>query len=112
MLAFLLQAGCTTRHPPYSESRPKETQSASSDYQSIVERITDIVEKQLALNEGEVDVNLPLSQQKKPADELDVIEIVMNVEEAFGVGIEDEEFAAGLTVKKLADIVAKKKSLK
>ncbi|HVQ37806.1 MAG TPA: hypothetical protein VMS31_09745 [Pyrinomonadaceae bacterium] len=85
----------------------------------VVESITQIVGKQLDLTVHEVDAEAPLTKQKKPADEVDVVEIVMNVEDAFNIEIKDEEvgeslekIAAHLSVKKLADIVAKKKSLK
>lgn len=64
-------------------------------------------------------MNVPLSKQKKAADELDVVEIVMNVEDAFGIEIKDEEIGESLevvsrdlSVKKLADIVSKKRSPK
>jgi acyl carrier protein len=56
-----------------------------------------------------------LSKQKNPADELDVVEIVMMVEEAYQVEIKDEEVggtldhvATNLTVRKLAELVVKR----
>ena len=106
LLACLLQAGCSTPHEP-SNVRPRET-APSPEYQRIVERIRDIVGKQLDLNASEVDIELPLSQQKKGADELDVVEIIMMVEEEFNVQIKDEEVARDVSVKKLADIVSKR----
>jgi acyl carrier protein len=61
----------------------------------------------------EVDVDVPLSKQKKSADELDVVEIIMNVEDAFNIEIKDEEVGGrDSSVKILADIVSQKKSLK
>ena len=110
LLTLLVQVGCGNATP---------RQPASSDYQRIVERISGIVGKQLDLNVREVDVDLPLSKQKKSADELDVVEIIMEVEEAFNIEIKDEEVGKSLeevgrdvSVKKLADIVSQKKSLK
>ena len=99
----LLQAGCgsaTTNQP------------ASSEHQRIVERISDIVGKQLDLDVGEVEMDLPLSKHKKPADELDLVEIIMTVEDAFNLEIKDEEVSRDVSVRKLADIVSKKKTLK
>jgi acyl carrier protein len=121
VLAPLLQVGCgnAPRHQP-SERKPREVaaaQSASSDYQRIVEKIRSIVGKQLGLNALGVEVDVPLSKQKKPADDLDIVEIVMTVEETFGIEIRDEEVGKSLeevsrdlSVKKLADIVATKRS--
>jgi acyl carrier protein len=99
LLVALLQAGCgnATLHQP--------------EYQRIVERISGIVGQQLDLDVSEVDVDVPL-KQKKAADELDVVEIIINVEEAFNIEITDDEVVSrDLSVKKLADIVSKKKSL-
>ena len=95
LLAPLLHAGCGS--------------GASPANQEIVERIRDIVGRQLNLNSGEVDIDVPLSKQKKAADELDVVEIIMNVEDAFNIEIKDEEVSRDVSVKKLADIVSKKK---
>ena len=104
LLAPLLLAGCGSA---------KHHQPSSSEYQRIVERISGIVAKQLDLNMREVDVDVPLSKQKKSADELDVVEIIMNVEDAFNIEIKDEEVGGrDSSVKKLADIVSQKKSLK
>lgn len=64
-LAALLQAGCGSATPH---------QPASADYQRIVERISGIVGEHLDLNVREVDVDLPLSKQKKAADELELLQ--------------------------------------
>jgi acyl carrier protein len=78
--------------------------------------VTKIVAEILSLKPEEVDVDAPLTKQKNPADELDVVEIVMGVEEAFNIEIKDEELGGtlddatkDLTVTKLVAIVAKKK---
>lgn len=123
LLALLLHAGCgsetrlSLRQTKHREVAP--VQSAAPNYQQIVERIRGIVGKQLDLNGREVDVDLPLLKQKKPADELDVVEIVMNIEEAFSIEIKDEEIGEStrdvskdLSVRKLADMVARKKAPK
>ena len=92
--------------------------SSSLQSRLILEKISGIVGKQLDLNVRDVDVDVPLSKQKKPADDLDVVEIMMNVEEAFGIEIKNEEVGSleeisrDITIKKLADIVSKKTSLK
>jgi len=121
LLAFLTQAGCK-RIPPPPSGKSKEagsTKSASSDRQQIVETIRAIVAEQLSLTVSEVDVDAPLFKQKKAADDLDLVEIIMNVENAFNIEIKDEEvgvsleeIGGNLSVNKLADIVSSKKPVK
>jgi acyl carrier protein len=78
-----------------------------------------VVAEVLGVAPAEVDVRAPLSKQKVPADELDAVEIVLRVEETFGVEIPDEEMGgpdgeweANLSVEKLAQIVAARRSRK
>lgn len=120
IIALSLFAGCSEKsHSPTSNPKAeiaKPTQSASSDYESILSGIRSIVAKQLRLDISAIDVDVPLSKQKVAADELDVVEIIMNVEETFGVEIKDEEITHpeghlkdDLSVRKLAEIVVSKK---
>jgi acyl carrier protein len=94
----------------------KPTRSVAADSEQILSGIRNIVAKQLSLDASAVDVDAALSKQKVAADELDVIEILMSVEETFGVEIKDEEvikpegqFKDDVSVRKLADVVARKK---
>jgi acyl carrier protein len=77
-----------------------------------VERVREEVAKILKKEATQIDVGKPLGAQG--ADELDIVEVVMAVEEAFKVQIPDSaleekpgEVAKTLTVQKLADIVTK-----
>ena len=99
--ALVLQAGCGS----------VTTVESAAQYQRIVEKITEIVGNQLDLDGRDVDVDVPLSKQKKAADELDVVEIIMTVETAFNIEIKDEDVGKDLSVRKLADIVSRKKNL-
>ena len=97
----------------------KPTRSASSDYEQILSGIRNIVAKQLNLDASAIDVNVPLSKQKVAADELDVIEIIMSVEETFDIEIKDEEVSNpeghlkdDLSVRKLVDLVVQKQGKK
>ena len=124
LAACSLLSGCGNKsHSPTSNPKAdgdkQKTQSVSSDYGQILSGVRDIVAKQLSLEASAVDVDVPLSKQKVAADELDVVEIIMNVEETFGIEIKDEEVSLpegqlqdDLSVRKLVDIVAKKKGKK
>ena len=113
-------SGCAIPSPRQTpESKRTAVNSAATDYQQTVETITRIVGKHLELEARELDVDAPLSKQRKPADDLDVVEIMMRVEEAFNVEIKDEDIGESvegisrtLSIKKLADIVSKKRAHK
>ena len=84
----------------------------SQSAQSTVDRVRSEVATILMKDSSQIDVTRPLVAQG--ADELDIVEIVMAVEEAFGVEIPDSaigenvgEVSKTLTVQKLAEIVSK-----
>ena len=125
----LLAASCAPGTPPSAPGSPPPppaarapasnapAQSGKADPRQVEERIRGLVAKVLGVEPGEVDVGAPLLKQKVPADELDTVEIVLEVEEAFGVEIPDEEISrpdgelrADLSVKTLAEIVARRKA--
>ena len=115
-LACLAAAACRRDAPPSANAPGR---AGAADRQQIENGVRDAVAKVLGLEPGEVDVAAPLSKQKVPADELDTVEIVMEVEEAFGVEIPDADISgpdggvrADLSVRKLAEIVAAKKGVR
>jgi acyl carrier protein len=77
--------------------------------QGIVDRVRSEVAKILNTDPGRIDVTKPLKEYG--ADDLDVVEIIIAVEEAFDISIpddavfEDGEHVGKLTVTKLADAV-------
>ena len=117
ILAMIIVA-CAACHPgasPAINSRSTPGRSFDKSSQEVLTKVTAIVADALRLKPEEVQVDAPLSKQKNPADELDVLEIVMMVEEAFQVEIKDDEVGGtldnvvtNLTVRKLADIVVKR----
>jgi acyl carrier protein len=120
IIALTFLSGCGY-NSSFQNSSPKAESSKASlpvslDNENILSSVRNIVAKQLSLDAGAVDVDLPLSKQKAAADELDVVEIIMNIEDTFGIEIKDEEvgtakgnFQDEVSVRKLADIVARKK---
>ncbi|XP_004486070.1 acyl carrier protein 1, chloroplastic-like [Cicer arietinum] len=71
-----------------------------------VEKVCDIVKKQLALPEG-----LTVTGESKftalGADSLDTVEIVMGLEEEFGISVEEESAQSITTVQEAADMIDK-----
>ncbi len=85
--------------------------------QQTVDRVRSEVATILKKNSTQIDVAKPLVAQG--ADELDIVEIVMAVEEAFKVDIPDSaigenvgEASKTLTVQKLAEIVSREQRTK
>jgi acyl carrier protein len=82
----------------------------------VVEKVRAIAADILGVKPADIDVDVPLSKQKAAADELDLVEIVMAIEDAFGTEIADADlggtpaqFTATTSVRKLAGIVERKK---
>ncbi|KAL3505793.1 hypothetical protein ACH5RR_031175 [Cinchona calisaya] len=71
-----------------------------------VEKVIKIVREQLALtDESEVAGHSKFAQLG--ADSLDTVEIVMGLEEEFGISVEEETAQAILTVQDAADLIEK-----
>lgn len=90
------------------------TQSAPARQtdEELVATVKSIVAKQLSKDPNAIDVKVPLS--KLGADELDIVEIVLEVETQLNITIKDEEIGDGdsfktLSTENLIDIVKKKK---
>ncbi len=85
----------------------------SKTVQQPIDRVRSEVAQILNKKPAEIDVAKPLAAQG--ADELDIVEIVMALEEAFGFEIPDEAIGDNtntLTVQKLAEIVSKRQKAK
>ncbi|KAJ6434330.1 hypothetical protein OIU84_017941 [Salix udensis] len=71
-----------------------------------IDKVCEIVKKQLALSD-----EIPVSGESKfstlGADSLDTVEIVMGLEEAFGISVEEESAQSIATVQDAADLIEK-----
>jgi len=70
----------------------------------MIEQIIDIVSKQLKSDAEQItpDTNI---MEDLGADSLDIVELLMSVEEAFGVAVPDEDVQGLKTIKDIADYV-------
>ena len=89
----------------------------SQPAQQIIDRVRSEVATILKKDSAQIDLKTPLVAQG--ADELDIVEIVMAVEEAFKVEIPNSaigenvgEASKTLTVQKLAEIVSRQQKTK
>ena len=72
--------------------------------ENIEQRVKKIVAEQLGVNEAEVK-NESSFQEDLGADSLDIVELVMALEEAFGTEIPDEEAEKITTVQEAIDYI-------
>jgi len=73
---------------------------------TIEQQILDLLIKQLQKKPEDVKPNLRIKEDLN-ADSLDVVEILMEIEDRYGVQVPDEVIMSIKTVKDLTDVVAK-----
>ncbi|KAJ6974460.1 hypothetical protein D5086_024190 [Populus alba] len=71
-----------------------------------IDKVCEIVKKQLALSD-EISVTGESKFSTLGADSLDTVEIVMGLEEAFGISVEEESAQSIATVQDAADLIEK-----
>jgi len=83
----------------------------------LLEQVRKIAADILRVKPRDIAVDVPLSKQKFRVDDLDMVEIVMALEEAYKMEIRDNELGrdnkeimSTMSVRKLAEIVARKQS--
>jgi acyl carrier protein len=99
---------------------PKATTGSKVDRSvdaKLLEQVRKIAADILRVKPRDIAVDAPLSKQKFRADDLDMVEIVMALEEAYKIEIPDnelgrdsKEIVSSMSVRKLAEIVARKRS--
>ena len=125
LLMICLAAAVTAATPyiAYAEQRaaaPKATTGSNvvrSVDAKLLEQVRKIAAEILRVKPRDIAVDVPLSKQKFSADDLDMVEIVMALEEAYKIQIADnelgrdnKEIVSTMSVRKLAEIVARKRS--
>ncbi|KAJ0969250.1 hypothetical protein J5N97_022127 [Dioscorea zingiberensis] len=70
-----------------------------------MEKVCEIVKKQLALPEGTTLTPESKFAEDLGADSLDTVELVMTLEEEFGISVEEESSQTITTVQEAADII-------
>jgi len=73
---------------------------------SVEERVKQIIVEQLGVDESQVDTNASFVDDLG-ADSLDIVELVMAFEEAFGIEVPDEYNEKMTTVKDAIDYIDK-----
>ena len=77
--------------------------------EEIFERVKEVIGEQLGIEDIETITMETTFIEDLGADSLDMVEMLMNLEDEFGVSIPDEEAGNIKTVKNLVDFVEKNK---
>ena len=72
----------------------------------ILEKIQNILAQQFEVSADSISADTNIVDDLG-ADSLDVVELIMSIEDEFGVSISDEEAANLITVQKIVDFVEK-----
>ena len=73
--------------------------------EEIYERVKDVLVEQLGVDEGEIN-DAASFQDDLDADSLDLVELIMELEDQFGVKISDEDAQGIQTVGQAVDYIA------
>lgn len=116
LILCAVPSGCTRKFQAQSSDQAQQVTGA--EVTAISETLKKIIANQLDIDPKDIQVNIPLSKLKKPADDLDVVEIILTIEEKYKIELKGEEVGetpekAGneMTVEKLEKLVAQKKKV-
>jgi len=84
MLVLLVTLGCSNNAPPQKNENQRR---AAGDIEKTVRAV---IGEQLKTNPDAIDMNKPLSGPPLNADDLDVVEIAMDLEDRLGIMIPDD----------------------
>jgi acyl carrier protein len=73
--------------------------------EEIYERVKDVLVEQLGVDEGEINESASF-QDDLDADSLDLVELIMELEDQFGVKISDEDAQGIQTVGQAVDYIS------
>ncbi|HBK85091.1 MAG TPA: acyl carrier protein [Firmicutes bacterium] len=74
---------------------------------NTIDKVKEIIAEQLGLEASEITADAKVKDDLG-ADSLDMVELVMELEEAFGIKIAEEEMQQILTVQDIANYIANK----
>ncbi|WP_206107847.1 acyl carrier protein [Paludisphaera rhizosphaerae] len=90
ILTLAVLAGCSERVNPIAPAEPGSA-VASDPSDPVQISIRDLIVERLAVDRSKVDMNRPIGDPPLSADDLDLVELILDIEERFDVSIPDEE---------------------
>ena len=80
--------------------------SKKEQFDMILEKLQSLIADQLGVDGNTITMDTNIADDLG-ADSLDVVELVMSIEDAFGITIEDEKAAELTTVRRVVDYLEK-----
>jgi acyl carrier protein len=98
------------RHPePPSRPRHEGEQQMAQSREEVVETMKDVLASELGVEADKVTTDARFKEDLD-ADSLDLVEVVLALEEKFGIEISDDQIASVKTVGEAADLVISKQT--
>jgi acyl carrier protein len=102
ILAVALVAGCSEQPksveqpklvtpPDLSKPKPARDNADPATSKELDEVVLTLLAEQLGVPRSQIDMNRPISSPPMNADDLDLVELIMEIEEHFEVTIQDQE---------------------